>query len=129
IKAEIRVMDYEAIDKMITKNDIRIAAFHQTMVPDPDYYLRRTYMTNGDFNTWGYSNPEVDRLLEEGIKKFEEAERKEIYKKVQEIVCSDLPIIHLAFYKVPVVYNEKVTNVKFKPAAHDLWLTQTIEKR
>ncbi|MEM4509008.1 MAG: ABC transporter substrate-binding protein [Archaeoglobaceae archaeon] len=129
IKAEIRVMDYEAIDKMMTKNDIRIAAFHQTMVPDPDYYLRRTYMTNGDFNTWGYSNPEVDRLLEEGIKKFEEAERKEIYKKVQEIVCSDLPIIHLAFYKVPVVYNEKVTNVKFKPAAHDLWLTQTIEKR
>lgn len=128
IKAEIRVLDWEAISKLMTKNDIRLAAFHQSMVPDPDYYLRRTYMSNGDFNTWGYSNPEVDRLLEEGIKINKTSERKEIYKKVQEIVCRDLPVIHVAFYKVPVVYKERVKNIEFKPAAHDLWLSQKIEK-
>lgn len=129
IKAEVRVMDWDAIMKHMGKDDVRLAAFHQTMVPDPDYYLRRMFKSDGDFNEWKYSNTKVDELLIEGLRKFNDSERKEIYREVQEIVCNDLPLINIAFYKVPVVYQDNVQNIIFKPAAHDLWLNPTIEKR
>lgn len=125
IRANIRVMEYSAIPKFMKENDIRLAAFHQTMVPDPDYYLRRTYA--GDFNTFNYSNQKLNELLDKGIKTVDIEERKKIYTEVQEIVCEDLPVIHVAFYKVPIAYKPNVKNVIFNPAAHDIWLNHEID--
>jgi len=94
IKAEVKVMDWAAISKFMTKNDMRLAAYHQTMVPDPDYYFRRTYA--GDFNTFNYSNAKLNELLDKGIMTNDMDERKRIYAEIQKTVCEDLPVIHIA---------------------------------
>lgn len=53
--------------------------------------LYSSFHTNGSNNTGGYSNPEVDRLLEEGAVTVDQARRKEIYDRVQEIVMEEQP--------------------------------------
>jgi peptide/nickel transport system substrate-binding protein len=46
-------------------------------------------------NTAQYSNPEVDALLEEGVRTFDPEKRREIYYRVQELVRGDLPFLPL----------------------------------
>ncbi len=70
IKVGVRVMDWSAIKKYMGKEDMKLSAYHLAMVPDPDYYLRKTYHSNGLYNSWGYSNSEMNKLLEDGLKNF-----------------------------------------------------------
>ena len=46
-------------------------------------------------NNAQYSNPEVDALLEEGVRTFDPERRREIYHRVQELVRHDLPFLPL----------------------------------
>ncbi|WP_353146570.1 peptide ABC transporter substrate-binding protein [Pollutimonas bauzanensis] len=46
-------------------------------------------------NTAQYSNPRVDKLLEEGARTFDQARRIEIYKEIQATVRADLPFLPL----------------------------------
>ena len=46
-------------------------------------------------NNAQYSNPEVDALLEEGVRTFDPKARREIYNRVQELVRRDLPFLPL----------------------------------
>lgn len=49
-------------------------------------------------NNAQYSNPEVDRLLEEGARTFDVEKRKEIYREIQAIIREDLPFLPLFRY-------------------------------
>ncbi|HRW10946.1 MAG TPA: ABC transporter substrate-binding protein [Caldilineaceae bacterium] len=53
--------------------------------------LYSSFHTNGSNNTGGYSNAEVDALLEEGAVTVDQDRRKEIYDRVQEIIMDELP--------------------------------------
>lgn len=57
---------------------------------DP-HELYNGFHTNGSNNQGGYSNPEVDELLERGAVTVDQAERKAIYDRVQEILMDELP--------------------------------------
>ncbi len=58
----------------------------------------------------GYSNPEVDKLIAEGVENFDEAKVKEAYKKAQEIIWEDCPWIWL--YQQPDInaINKRLRN-------------------
>ncbi len=49
-------------------------------------------------NVYGYSNPELDTLLEEGRQETDIEKRKEIYSKVQQMLIDDAPI-YWAWYR------------------------------
>ena len=59
--------------------------------------VRRVYYTNGSNNRSWYTNPEVDKLIDEGVVEMDDAARKEIYKQIQEIAIEDLPVICLYY--------------------------------
>lgn len=74
-----------------------------TTGPDPD---SSNFIASGSINvqggtgenTWQYSNPEVDALLEKGGKTFVAEERREIYRKVSELVYEDIPFVPIFQY-------------------------------
>jgi ABC-type transport system substrate-binding protein len=51
-----------------------------------DETLTPYYYTNSNWNYSNFSDPEVDRLLEQGKSSTDLAERKKIYAKIQEIL-------------------------------------------
>ncbi|MDX1346493.1 MAG: ABC transporter substrate-binding protein, partial [Sedimenticolaceae bacterium] len=66
------------------------------MTNDPDtlpYLALRTEASpdKGGFNSGYYSNPEVDRLLEEARRSTDKAERAALYREMQAIVRDDAP--------------------------------------
>lgn len=64
---------------------------------DPDGYLYRTFYTGGSTNVFGYSDPEVDALLDEGQTTTDDEMRFETYAQVQrELACTG-PAVHVAY--------------------------------
>lgn len=63
--------------------------------PDPD--IGSQYATGGTENHYQYSNPEVDRLLQEARAASDPAKRKPLYFKAQELIAEDAPVIYLYY--------------------------------
>jgi len=126
IKVEVRVMDWSAISDQMTDKDIQIGLLGGLMIPDPDIALGSRYHSQGSSNIGGYSNPEMDSLLEEGLIVSDEKQRRQIYNRVQGLVLADLPQIPVAYYKMPVVTRDYVKGYVYNPVAHDIKLNPEI---
>ena len=78
-------------------------------------------------NGSGYSNPEVDRLLEAAAVESDPARRRELFKAFQVIVATDLPDVNLVTGANLTIANRKVrdhTTTIDGPSANfaDVWL-------
>mgnify|MGYP000029318114 CR=1 FL=1 len=83
---------------------------------DPDDYL--TPFLRTDSNAWtgsGYSNPEVDKLLDEAAVLTDQSERAKLYKKVQGIMADEVPIIPLFQGKLYIVTKKGIKGVVLDP--------------
>lgn len=84
---------------------------------DPDDFL--TPFLHSGANSWtgsGYKNPEVDKLLDQAVTLTDQQKRAELYKKVQEILAEDVPIVPLLQGKLYVVTQKNVGGVKIGPS-------------
>lgn len=49
-------------------------------------------------NVMQYENPQVDKLLEDGVREVDQARRRAIYQKLQEVIRADLPYLPIFAY-------------------------------
>ncbi len=59
--------------------------------PDPENFLDLLFHSESQNNHTAYSNPEVDRLLEEARTERDSARRFEIYNQVEQMIMDDAP--------------------------------------
>lgn len=96
--------------------DMHLQAWGTAPLGDPDYFPSTLVATGGSYNVSGYSNPELDALLEKGRGLFSSEERKPVYAEIQAIINRDLPVIPL-FHKTQIsVGNGKVQGYRIHPA-------------
>jgi peptide/nickel transport system substrate-binding protein len=91
------------------------------MTNDPDtlpFLTLRTeaFPESGGFNSGYYSNPEVDRLLEQARQSTSQEERARLYKEVQEIVYEDAPWVFVANWKQNAVAVSDLENFSLQPS-------------
>ncbi|TCP53708.1 peptide/nickel transport system substrate-binding protein [Tumebacillus sp. BK434] len=60
---------------------------------DPDDILYTNFHSNGSSNYLGYSNPQVDRLLEQSRRETEHGVRSRLYREAQRLIVEDSPCI------------------------------------
>jgi peptide/nickel transport system substrate-binding protein len=65
--------------------------------PEPDDYFFRTFRTGGSTNVFKYSNPALDKLLDDGRSASDPAARKGIYEQVQKLLACDGPVAHMTY--------------------------------
>jgi len=63
-----------------------------------------------------YSNPELDKILDQAVNEIDKNKAKELYLKTQEIVSNELPLFPLWYPANMVVYNSRVGNIKISPS-------------
>jgi peptide/nickel transport system substrate-binding protein len=87
---------------------------------DPDI-LRRVFHSNqvppAGFNRGHYSNPQVDRLLNEASASADEERRLALFQEVQRIVARDVPYISLWYKTNFAVAQRTLTGVHLTPLA------------
>ncbi len=95
---------------------------------DPDDWFYAQHHTGEIFNFTGYSNPELDTLLDQGRTELDPEKRKAIYEQVQTILTDDLPYIVL-FTTAPVnAWQPYVMGYEVRPDSavifKDVWLNK-----
>lgn len=88
-------------------------------VPDPHFYLYPRFHSSqwppNGFNDFFYSNPEVDRLLDEGVKTLDPQLRQEIYANASRLIWEDAPNIFLHLQYLVIAQTDRLEGVKLLP--------------
>ncbi|MEJ0098374.1 MAG: ABC transporter substrate-binding protein [Pseudomonadota bacterium] len=88
-------------------------------------YLEPLYSTHGISNYYGYSNPEVDKLLAAGDRAPTQAAALELYQKAEDIIARDLPVLPLRYMQNTFGVSTRVANVELDPYRRVRWLKVT----
>ena len=117
-------MELEVRDFAKHMNDLRDGSFTLSMSAgstniDPDAVYYRNFHTEKTelriSNYPRYSNPRVDRLLEEGRREADFQRRHQIYKEVVEILLEDVPEIALGFTPYVFAFRSHVHGFDVSP--------------
>jgi peptide/nickel transport system substrate-binding protein len=74
------------------------------------------------FNRGYFSDPEVDRLLDEASTSTDDQRRLELFQDVQRLVAEDVPYISLWYKTNVAVVQRTLTGVHLTPLADFLFL-------
>jgi peptide/nickel transport system substrate-binding protein len=92
---------------------------------DPGEYLYNIFHTDGIWNQQGYSNPEVDQLLEEGRRVSDQSQRKEIYREAQRLIAEDAPMVFLYVNPQASALQDYVKGFDVNPTVTTISLSET----
>jgi oligopeptide transport system substrate-binding protein len=81
-------------------------------VPDPENFLAKLFYSGSPFNYMGYSNPALDALLEKARGEPDMARRVEIYRRAEEMIVEDAPVIPLSHLSYERLFQPYVKGVE-----------------
>jgi peptide/nickel transport system substrate-binding protein len=86
--------------------------------PDPFIFLNLAFASpsaGGVGNFSGYSNPELDSLLQEAASEADQAKRTALYDQAQKIILRDQPVVLLFSPKTIAAARQSLTGVRLNP--------------
>lgn len=118
IKVKIEAIEWSTfVNEFIDKRRFEAVILGWSIGLDPDqydiWYSGKT--KEKEFNFVGYSNPEVDSLLEKGRRTYDIAERKKAYYRIQEILADELPYIFLYVPDATPIVHGRFKGIKPSP--------------
>ena len=94
IEAELNLVENATmIEQVYSTKDFDIAVTGDSAYVDPNTLILPAFKTDESGNFVTYSNPDVDKLIEDGIAATDQEARAEIYRQIQQILLDDRPWI------------------------------------
>ena len=119
MEIKLEYYEYGVIVSRIRKNPPEYQANVNWYVHPATPDLSAYYATGAATNSTNYSNPEVDRLFDEGRKTSDRKKQAEIYGKIQQIMADDLPLLFLFYPDEIRAINKRIggfANVGYRDA-------------
>jgi peptide/nickel transport system substrate-binding protein len=119
IGVDIRIIEWAAfLKEHVKKRRFDALVLGWGTSPDPDQFVvwHSSQMGPDQLNQISYSNPEVDRLLEQGRALCVQAERVKYYHRIQEILVEDQPVVFLYWRDSLPVVASRVRGIEPAPA-------------
>jgi peptide/nickel transport system substrate-binding protein len=82
---------------------------------DPDGNMYGWFHTTGPFNWGQYSNPDVDSLLDQGRRTDDQSKRRTIYRKAQQIVVTEAPLVYFHYWPSQEIHTTSVKGFTLYP--------------
>jgi peptide/nickel transport system substrate-binding protein len=119
VDVKVRVLEWSAfINDFIDKRRFEVIVLGWGLSLDPDQFDIWDSEKTGykQFNFIDYKNKEVDDLLEKGRRTFDEAERKRIYDRFQEILYDEQPYTFLYVPEATPIVAARFHGIEAAPA-------------
>lgn len=116
VKTELRIIGAGQVQsEIIRQKNFEALLLSQVIGSDRDVYAfwHSSQISDNGLNISGYKNKEVDKLLEEVRTSLKEEDRIEKYRKFQELLSSDSPVIFLYFPTYNYIQNKKIKGFDF----------------
>lgn len=109
VELSVEFIDFAKLTQQyLATGDFDLAYSGFNLGVDPDQFTLFHSSQTTAFNRARYSNPEVDRLLEEGRRESDPAKRKAIYGQFQRLVVADAPVLLLYTNRYNDFVSERV---------------------
>ncbi|WP_188067560.1 glutathione ABC transporter substrate-binding protein [Brevibacillus brevis] len=122
IDLEVKVLEFGAYIEAANKGETELfLSGWGNATGDADYNQYNLFHTKSQGaagNHAFYSNPEVDKLIDEGRKQKDEEKRKQIYEKAQQIEMDEAAMVPYRFSENLAAIQKGVEGVWISPAGH-----------
>ncbi len=95
IEAEIEPEENATYINRFFSGDFDIAVMGASGYMDPNEWLEQSLKTDGPNNAAGFSDAELDSLIEQGLREHDREARAEIYQQAQQLVIDQAPWVSL----------------------------------
>ncbi|HOU36826.1 MAG TPA: ABC transporter substrate-binding protein, partial [Candidatus Omnitrophota bacterium] len=115
IRMKIKVVEWSVfLSEYIDRRDFEAILLGWSVPREPDIYdiWHSGRTRQGEFNFIGYKNDEVDRLLVEGRRVFDQGERQRIYRRIHRLIYDDQPYMFLFTSESLSVLHNRFQEVK-----------------
>jgi peptide/nickel transport system substrate-binding protein len=118
VEVEIQFLELNTfINDRVLKSNFECIFLASSVNVDPDFLSRRwssaALKTGHNFLRWG--NPEVDKLLAQGITVTKQDERKKIYDEIQRIIADESPTVPIYYPKTLWAFKTTVKGIVPSP--------------
>jgi ABC-type transport system substrate-binding protein len=115
IRMEVAYIDWTVLDRLITERALGMFSFGWVAdLPDPDSFYHFLFHSDGDNNVFGFSDPEVDRLIE-AARTTRPPERWDIYRRLEGMILQEAPIIPLRNTAQLTAWQPYVSGIRQSP--------------
>jgi ABC-type transport system substrate-binding protein len=75
-------------------------------------FLRDLFTTDAPYNRGRYSNPELDKILNEAVMTADRTRARELYVQAQDIISREVPMLPLWYIDTMIISRKSVGNIK-----------------
>ena len=118
IDVKVTIIEWSTfVHEFIDKRRFEAVLLGWNLSRDPDLYdlFHSSKTKEGEYNFVGYANPEVDRLLIEGRRTFDQTARQRIYREVHRRLYEDQPYTFLYVPDALPIVSARFRNVVATP--------------
>ncbi|HED04963.1 MAG TPA: ABC transporter substrate-binding protein [Candidatus Fraserbacteria bacterium] len=105
IDSTVNISDWPSFIANVQDGKYQIALLGWLNLVDPDRAMYNQLHTGGGFNWGGYSNPQVDQLLDKGRTASSQDERAKAYREAAKIIAEEVPYYILTYQGYQVIYT------------------------
>ena len=100
VGVESEIVPYDSVQLVRTAGlrEYQVMGYRWQGGIDPDRNVYNFFHSKGTANRTGYSNPEMDKLLDAGRATTDPAQRLSTYRQVNNLLARDLPYLYLAYF-------------------------------
>ena len=114
IKVTVKPLDFPVLIDRMSKHDFQAAFGGWGTGTDP-YTLENIFKTGEERNYGEYSNPEIDKLFEAGMRELDRTKRAAIYAKIHTLLYEDQPYTWLSYQNAFYGFNRSLRGYNFSP--------------
>ncbi|MBI3836566.1 MAG: peptide ABC transporter substrate-binding protein [Planctomycetia bacterium] len=114
IVCNVRPLEFTVLQEKTQKHDFQAMFGGWGTGTDPDT-SDNLFVTGELRNFCNYSNPDVDKLYEQGRKEFDRDKRAAIYGKIAELIYADQPYTFLYFRNSFYGFNKSLRGYNYSP--------------
>lgn len=106
---EIKLVSFEEVKAAILSKqyDAVLTGYNLSLTQDLSFAFHSSQIASGK-NISGYTNPDLDSLLQQAYMTADNRTRKELYDKIQNIIREEVPCVSLFFREAAIVTRDKV---------------------
>jgi ABC-type transport system substrate-binding protein len=112
IPCEIETVEFNTLLEQQTKGQFQLTTGRWVGGNQDPVYLYDLFRSGSFRNRGRYSNPELDKILDEAVAASDRARAKELFVRAQEITSRELPQFPLWYSDQMVVARRNVQNIK-----------------
>jgi ABC-type oligopeptide transport system substrate-binding subunit len=116
IEIQVEYLDPDYFSEQALSEENQIVAYGWCAdYPDPENFLDLIFHSEGGFNVSGYSNPEVDVLLDQARAEQDPDMRIQFYNQAEEILLKDFAVLPLDHSQWYALVDPKVEGYTLSP--------------